>query len=254
VAAHLEPEILIVDEVLAVGDHAFQKKCLGKMKDVAAGDGRTILFVSHNVGALAQLCQRGILLRGGKVATDGPMRDVIAGYLDAISDHRTARAVFAVDPSKPCQFLSAAILREDGSPGSELGCDESFIIRLELEVRRVIPGLFAYFDLLTMDGIRLFNSDVRDGDPSIIERLGVGRHTFEARVPAGVLGGTTYLMNIACYRTSTEVIDYHLACCEFTLRDTISPNPNRPGLLSVLIPWQHHHSPSPAEPAPAVAV
>ena len=81
VAAHLEPEILIVDEVLAVGDHAFQKKCLGKMHDVATGDGRTILFVSHNMGALTQLCEHGILLEEGRVKTIGPVRDVIQTYL-----------------------------------------------------------------------------------------------------------------------------------------------------------------------------
>ena len=92
VAAHLEPEILIVDEVLAVGDYSFQKKCLGKMQDVAAGDGRTILFVSHNMGALAQLCQRGILLEDGTVTAIGPIRDVIEEYLQSMSDHRTARA------------------------------------------------------------------------------------------------------------------------------------------------------------------
>src|SRR5262249_45244942 len=71
VAAHLEPEILIVDEVLAVGDYAFQKKCLGKMQDVATDEGRTILFVSHNMAALARLCRRGILLQGGKITADG---------------------------------------------------------------------------------------------------------------------------------------------------------------------------------------
>ena len=77
VAAHLEPEILIVDEVLAVGDFAFQKKCLGKMHDVAAGDGRTILFVSHNMSALSQLCERGILLEKGSVTMIGPVKEVI---------------------------------------------------------------------------------------------------------------------------------------------------------------------------------
>jgi lipopolysaccharide transport system ATP-binding protein len=256
VAAHLEPEILIVDEVLAVGDHAFQKKCLGKMQDVATGDGRTILFVSHNVGALVQLCQRGILLQGGKITDDGPMRDVIAGYLDAVSDHRTAQAVFPVDPSKPCQFLSAAILREDGTMGSEFGCDEPFVIRLEFEIRQAIPSMKVYLDLYTLDGVRLFNSDVRDGDPSIVERLGVGRHTFEIRVPAQLLGGTTYVMNIACERLTGELVDGRLACCEFTLRDTVSPMPNRPGFLSVLLPWRHHRGPipAPAEPVPAVAI
>src|SRR5262249_54246741 len=158
VAAHLEPEILIVDEVLAVGDYAFQKKCLGKMQDVATDEGRTILFVSHNMAALAQLCRRGILLQGGKITADGTIRAVIAGSLNAVSDHRTAQAVFPVDPSKPCQFLSAAILREDGTMGSEFGCDEPFVIRLEFDIRQATPNMKVYLDLYTLDGVRLFCS------------------------------------------------------------------------------------------------
>ena len=81
VAAHLEPEILIVDEVLAVGDAAFQKKCLGKMKDVASGEGRTVLFVSHNMQAVSTLTQRCVLLNTGEMVTSGRRRDVINEYL-----------------------------------------------------------------------------------------------------------------------------------------------------------------------------
>lgn len=80
VAAHLDPEILLVDEVLAVGDAAFQTKCLGKMKDVA-GEGRTVLFVSHNMAAVSQLCERGILLDGGRISIQGATADVIRVYL-----------------------------------------------------------------------------------------------------------------------------------------------------------------------------
>jgi lipopolysaccharide transport system ATP-binding protein len=80
VAAHLEPEILIVDEVLAVGDAEFQRKCLGKMSEVATG-GRTVLFVSHNMAAVQQLCQRCVLLSGGSIAVDGSCRDVTSIYL-----------------------------------------------------------------------------------------------------------------------------------------------------------------------------
>ena len=80
VAAHLEPEVLIVDEVLAVGDAEFQKKCLGKMKDVA-GEGRTVLFVSHNMAAVRNLCSRGLLLAGGRVAVDGPVAEALDRYL-----------------------------------------------------------------------------------------------------------------------------------------------------------------------------
>jgi len=81
VAAHLEPEILIVDEVLAVGDAQFQKRCLGKMKEVAAGEGRTVLFVSHNMQAVSTLTQRSLLLKKGRIAAAGPTADVISTYL-----------------------------------------------------------------------------------------------------------------------------------------------------------------------------
>jgi lipopolysaccharide transport system ATP-binding protein len=82
VAAHLEPEILIVDEVLAVGDMEFQKKCLGKMKDVATG-GRTVLFVSHNLKAIEQLCERTIYIKSGSVCSDGKPSEIIALYMQA---------------------------------------------------------------------------------------------------------------------------------------------------------------------------
>jgi lipopolysaccharide transport system ATP-binding protein len=83
VAAHLEPEILIVDEVLAVGDMAFQRKCLGKMDDVAQA-GRTVLFVSHNMGLLQQLCERGIFLQQGTVHTDGTIAEAVDAYLQTL--------------------------------------------------------------------------------------------------------------------------------------------------------------------------
>jgi lipopolysaccharide transport system ATP-binding protein len=81
VAAHLEQDILIVDEVLAVGDVEFQKKCLGKMKDVSVNDGRTVLFVSHNMAAVSNLCNRSVLLHNGNVSIDGVTSDVIPSYL-----------------------------------------------------------------------------------------------------------------------------------------------------------------------------
>ncbi|MFH5805193.1 ABC transporter ATP-binding protein [Alienimonas sp. DA493] len=92
VAAHLDPEVLIVDEVLAVGDAEFQKKCLGKMKDVA-GEGRTVLFVSHNMAAVRNLCHRGILLSAGRVATEGAVGSVITQYLAGQSASRQANGV-----------------------------------------------------------------------------------------------------------------------------------------------------------------
>ena len=97
VAAHLEPEILIVDEVLAVGDAAFQKKCLGKMKDVAAGDGRTVLFVSHNMQAVSTLTQRCVLLHKGRMQAVGKTPDVIDEYLRLLGG-QTAAQVYVAPP------------------------------------------------------------------------------------------------------------------------------------------------------------
>jgi lipopolysaccharide transport system ATP-binding protein len=249
VAAHLEPEILIVDEVLAVGDYSFQKKCLGKMQDVAAGDGRTILFVSHNMSALAQLCNRAVLLENGTVTAMGPIREVIEEYLQSGSDHRSARAEFPVEPSKPWQFLTAEILRADGSPGADFGCEEPFVIRLRLEIRKPVADLRVWFTLLNLEGVRVFCSDVRDGDPSIAERLTPGVHTFEISVPGQLLAPMTYLMSLSCAGTIGEAWDYRESCCEFTLRDLVSPHPDRPGFFSVLLPWEHSQ-PHPAGVGP----
>ncbi len=85
IAAHLESEIMVVDEVLAVGDAQFQKKCLGKMHDVAANQGRTILFVSHNTGVVASLCNKAILLRNGRLLMTGPVRDILQHYTSEAS-------------------------------------------------------------------------------------------------------------------------------------------------------------------------
>jgi lipopolysaccharide transport system ATP-binding protein len=87
VAAHLEPEVLVVDEVLAVGDARFQKKCLGRMRHVAAEDGRTVLFVSHNLGALSSLCTRGVVLDGGRVQSDTDIHGALATYVNATMMH-----------------------------------------------------------------------------------------------------------------------------------------------------------------------
>ena len=130
VAAHLEPEILIVDEVLAVGDYAFQQKCIGKMKNVSAGEGRTILFVSHNMGVLAQLCQYGIQLEDGRVTMVGPVKEVIQAYLRSGLSRNSAIARFPRDLTKPCQYVSVEILHGDGKPGTNFSFDEPVIFQL----------------------------------------------------------------------------------------------------------------------------
>jgi lipopolysaccharide transport system ATP-binding protein len=242
VAAHLEPEILIVDEVLAVGDFAFQKKCLGKMHDVATGEGRTILFVSHNMGALSQLCEQGILLEHGRVTTIGPVRDVIQTYLKSGLNHNTAQACFPLDSNKPCQYTSVEILRSDGTLGSVFSCDEPVIIRLQFEIRQPIPSVFLTLYLQNLDGTRVLFSDVRDTDLSVCERLDIGQHTFEIEVPARLLAPTTYLLTVSSTIRYTGTADQRDSCCEFVIRDTsgsLSGLPYHASILGILLPWDH---------------
>ena len=245
VAAHLEPEILIVDEVLAVGDYAFQKKCLGKMRDVSAGDGRTILFVSHNMGALTQLCEHGILLEDGRVKTTGPVKDVIHTYLKSSLNQNTAQAYFPRDASKPCQYISAEILGNNGELGSEFSCDEQVTIRLRFEIREPIPSLFLTFSLQNLDGTQVVFSDVRDMDPEVADRLGMGLHAFEIKIPPRLLAPSTYLLTVSSYIRFTGVVDQRDACCEYALRDITAIRTghlSRSSVLSLLLPWDHQRS------------
>ena len=246
VAAHLEPEILIVDEVLAVGDFAFQKKCLGKMHDVATSAGRTILFVSHNMSALSQLCDRGVLLEKGSVAAIGPVKEVIQRYLKGGLDRDRAQAFFPTDDHKPCQYISAEILHGDGSLGSEFTCDEPVTIRLRYEIREAVAGLFLTFSLQNFDGTQVLFSDIRDTDESISERLRVGLHTFEITIPPRLLAPTAYVVTVSSSIQFVGLTDQQDACCEFTLRDlsTRQVVAGRSGVLGALLAWDHRQSAS----------
>ena len=238
IAAHLEPEILIVDEVLAVGDYAFQKKCLGKMRDVATGDGRTVFFVSHNMAALNQLCELGIQLEQGMVKTIGPVKDVIKSYMKSGLTHNAAHAEFEIDSAKPGQFLSVAILHSDGSSlSTDFSCDEPITIQLIYEVRQVVAGTYLTLYLQNMEGTRVLFSDIRDTSPDIGERLGAGIHTFTVTIPSRLLAPTTYLLTIGSAGKYAGVLDHRHDCCEFTLRDLDTQNQSRPGVLGIRLPW-----------------
>lgn len=151
VAAHLEPEILVVDEVLAVGDAAFQKKCIGRMREVA-GEGRTVLFVSHNMEAVQKLCNSGILLHKGKLVTQGPMDNVIKTYLEQSA---TAQAEFVVDPPKDgvdragvCERI--VIRSMDGKAISEVPAAAPYLVDVEFNILRPMNHFITGIGIVTM--------------------------------------------------------------------------------------------------------
>ena len=249
VAAHLEPEILIVDEVLAVGDYAFQKKCLGKMRDVASGSGRTVLFVSHNMGALGQLCDDGVMLEQGRVTMVGPVESVIRAYMKNQSAGGAAAAQFEPDETKAGQFLKVEVLHSDGGRSSDFTCDEPIVFRFTYLVRRPVMESYLAFHVQNMEGTRVLHSDIRDLNPEHTEALEPGVHTFEVVVPPRILAATSYVLTVGSAATFTGVIDHHYDCCEFTLRDLRSREEARPGVLGVQLPWKRESIPAEADAA-----
>jgi lipopolysaccharide transport system ATP-binding protein len=181
VAAHLDPEILVVDEVLAVGDMAFQKKCLGKMGDFGR-TGRTVLFVSHNMAAVENLCQRGIILRNGEVAFDGDAKTAVQQYVQGVSNWLEREEISAID-------LKSAVRPSDVEGGA--------LERLELYTADGQP----FNGFLPIGGGLRFNLQFRlkkateDFDPRINIKDLYGRiifslrGSFEAERPWGVRSG-----------------------------------------------------------------
>jgi lipopolysaccharide transport system ATP-binding protein len=159
VAAHLEPEILIVDEVLSVGDAEFQKKCLGKMES-ATGGGRTVLFVSHNMQAVKRLCSRAVLLRDGRVAQIGEAGAVVEAYLRS-GAHVTANIEIPPEMHRTyppdLEVFRVEILNSRGEPTSTLLVDETFTVRLHCAVRRSEQTYRLGIGFRSADGARLAN-------------------------------------------------------------------------------------------------
>jgi lipopolysaccharide transport system ATP-binding protein len=167
---------------------------------------------------------------------------VIQSYLKSGLDHNTAQVRFPIDPAKPYQFLSAEILHSDGSPGSDFSCDEPVIIRLRFEVRQPKMGICVSFGIQNVLGTSVLSSSIRDTDPAAAERLGVGLHTFEIKIPSRLLAPTSYLLTISSYIELSGFLEQH-PCCEFTLRElSIAIHP-RGDVLALLLPWDHQIGP-----------
>jgi len=162
VAAHLEPEILLVDEVLAVGDTAFQRKCLGKMDDVAQ-EGRTVLFVSHNMGLLQMLCKRGIFLQQGAVSTDGTITEAVDAYLQTLEQARTQDLSKRKDRKGQGQVRLVAAEVTNSSNGESSVLKTGHPARFVFWVNAFVPGMACNFFIYDTIGqpVTSFMSRVR---------------------------------------------------------------------------------------------
>ncbi len=195
VAAHLEPDILIVDEVLAVGDAEFQKKCLGKMQDVSSKDGRTVLFVSHNIGALKNLCKRSLLLQDGKIIKEGPTIEVADFYLNKNQTHN-AVVDYPVQKGKPVNIRKISLLTKEGTPSFRIPINERFSVKIEYEFFETLKNAMLSVVFNSGDDMLLYSSE--SDTKGAVNNYEVGIYTTVVEVPA-------FLFNIGNFHFSAVV-------------------------------------------------
>jgi ABC-type polysaccharide/polyol phosphate transport system ATPase subunit len=181
VAAHLEPEIVVVDEVLAVGDADFQRKCLGQMSELHRS-GRTVVFVSHDLGAVGQLCERAIWLDRGVVKDDGPTHRVLDNYLKS-SIPEQARVDFPDDPSRRAQLVSVQLIDEGGEPVEIARRDEPLVVCMRFRLREMIVGLDLAIYVVSREGARVLDEDWSDTRGASDPVLAPGEYEATATLP-----------------------------------------------------------------------
>lgn len=241
VAAHLDPEILLVDEVLAVGDIGFQKKCLGKMNDVAKA-GRTVLLVSHNMGAISQLTHSAIWLEDGTVSMIGNTYEVIDAYTKTVIGgfNDNAEIQFGENPNQEAKLRYARLTYKDGSIGQSFSCDEPVGIEMHLQVNQRSPTLYCCLSVRKNDGTDVCMSDSRDTRPNPLDDLPPGMHIIKVDIPPRTLGHGDYVVAVSfgCDMADHKVVDDPGYILSFTLSDYTSiKGQNRPGFLSTLLDW-----------------
>ena len=217
VASHLEPEILVVDEVLAVGDVAFQKKCLGKMSQVSR-DGRTVVFVSHNMLAVKSLCTRAILIERGQVALDGDVDQIVDRYLKLDSESaRTGiipeNAPRHQDVKNEARFLSVTLTALDGNETTRLYFGQLFRVTFVCDILKDIPDGHFEVSISTMDGIHVTYSTTMNRGPLFLER---GRYEVSADVEVALLP-RDYTIDLGIHHQDGTTADFVQRTLDFSV-------------------------------------
>ncbi len=246
VAAHLEPEILVVDEVLAVGDASFQKKCLDKMQDVGR-DGRTVLFVSHNMSAITRLCERTILLDAGQVIADGPSYEVVSSYLNSGIGTTAAREWLDLKTAPGNEIVrlrAVRVLDADGKIAEAVDISRPVRVEMEYEVLTGGTVLSPNLGFYNEEGVCVFISV--DHDESWRRRpRPVGRYTSGVTIPPNFLAEGSLVITSAI--TTWNPVTVHVNEREsvaFQVVDNIEGDTARgdyaghlPGIVRPKLPW-----------------
>jgi lipopolysaccharide transport system ATP-binding protein len=250
VAAHFEPEILLVDEVLSVGDAEFQARCLGRMEDIGA-TGRTVVFVSHQLQAVAQLCDRALLLDEGKIVMDGPSPEVVASYLQTVTG--TSSLQTWEDESAPGDDLvrlrSVRITRPDGETSDFVDVREPIGIELTFVVQRDGPPILPKIKL-TSGGQIIFNA--MDVDMRWHEASPPGEYVATAWIPGNLLNEGLVTVDAAVCSIDSPKLHHHVSVHEaasFHMQDPLEGDSSRGtftgqwrGVVRPLLEWSVERS------------
>jgi lipopolysaccharide transport system ATP-binding protein len=249
VAAYLESEILIVDEVLAVGDAQFQKKCLGKMQDISQEGGRTVLFVSHNMQAITNLCTRVILLNNGSISQDDQATKVIRNYL---MFETSKKGLIEWDEENAIgdstiRFRAIKILDEDNNIRNHFFSKSKIRFQFDFVILKLDDLLVIGFDLTNEEGITIFRSYQHDGKQEEWPKLKMGNNSIFCEIPSELLREGTYFISpkISLHGTKWIINSDPLLSFDVELNHGVSPfwsyynKTNRPGLISLIMPWKN---------------
>jgi homopolymeric O-antigen transport system ATP-binding protein len=217
VAAHLETEIILVDEVLSVGDVEFQRKCLGKMEDVT-NEGRTVLFVSHNLTAVRRLCSRAVLLKAGSMEADGPTESVLATYLtDQLGDDSAVSEGEALEshiretlwhPTRPFQVKRIAVVDDQGVPRTKFGSDEPIDLLVDYAVKETVSRLELVVEIVDEYGYVLLRTEAEDCPGSGLPHISQpGQYRSRCRFPANVFGERRFYVNVHLVASYVQHVD-----------------------------------------------
>jgi lipopolysaccharide transport system ATP-binding protein len=244
VAAHLEPEILIIDEVLAVGDVAFQQKCLGKIGAVARG-GRTVLFVSHNMGVVQNLCSRAILLASGRLSLDAPVQACVSEYLRNATE-AAGEVLLENQPSSASLdlgFLRIAITDPSGRPTAQVNLSAGADVELDYRLNRPVRGAQIVFELWNEFGVCVLCSSDFDTDPQrFFQEKAAGRYRARCHIPHDFLRPGTFTLHVSASVPNVRPLADLPNVIGFQVIDDgrvmIKLSQGRRGVVLPILPWE----------------
>jgi len=229
VAAHLEPDILLVDEVLAVGDATFQQKCLGKMRDIRA-QGHSVIVVSHNMATVTSICQRAIWLREGRVASTGSASEVVRAYL---SEGRQDDIVWKPRHPRvsPFEFHSISV------PTDAFAADAPIDVAFDIEIHETFPPGKIEVRVIGDNGETLFTTTSADGTPHLNHDWTLGRQILTLHIPGNLLAPGRYFLTITEPYGTHDIVRENVLSLSVTEQNSVMARDQRQGKIAPLLEW-----------------